>query len=55
MCLHKYIRKSRNEKALIIYSNWDTFPQLYHNGNLIGGADVIAELQKKNELKNILK
>ncbi|HFL8824348.1 MAG TPA: glutaredoxin domain-containing protein [Candidatus Azoamicus sp. OHIO1] len=43
------------KKALTIYSNWHTFPQLYHNENLIGGVDVMAELQKKNELKNILK
>jgi len=26
------------------FSNWKTYPQLYHNGTLIGGVDIIKEL-----------
>ncbi|VWU49441.1 glutaredoxin-like protein [Hepatocystis sp. ex Piliocolobus tephrosceles] len=42
------------KKALKIYSNWPTFPQLYVNGKFIGGIDKIQELHDNNELKNIL-
>jgi monothiol glutaredoxin len=33
------------------YSRWPTFPQLYYEGELIGGCDIIEELYKKGELK----
>lgn len=26
------------------YSNWPTFPQLYFNGELIGGLDIVSEM-----------
>jgi len=31
------------------YSNWRTYPQLYVNGELLGGLDVIKELHQENE------
>ena len=36
------------------YSNWPTIPQLFVNGELIGGCDVVMELDSKGELKEIL-
>ena len=42
-------------KNLPLYSNWPTFPQLYHKNKLIGGTDIICELYEQNKLKNILK
>lgn len=33
------------------YSNWPTFPQLYINGEFIGGVDIMDEMQKSGELK----
>ncbi len=36
------------------YSNWPTFPQLFHKGKLIGGADILTELNKNNKLSSIL-
>lgn len=36
------------------YSKWPTFPQLFHNEKLIGGADIISELYKSNKLNEIL-
>ena len=36
------------------YSDWPTFPQLYVNGKLIGGCDIMTELHESGELKNIL-
>ena len=35
------------------YSNWPTIPQLFVNGELIGGCDIAMELHQKGELKEI--
>ena len=37
------------------YSNWPTIPQLFINGELIGGCDIVMEMDTKRELKDILK
>ena len=37
------------------YSNWPTIPQLFINGELIGGSDIVMEMDTKGELKDILK
>ncbi len=36
------------------FSNWQTFPQLFLNGELIGGADILTELQECGELTRII-
>jgi len=36
------------------YAQWPTFPQLYINGELIGGCDIVLELQENNELLPML-
>ena len=36
------------------YSNWPTFPQLYVNGELLGGCDLVMELHKNGELKDAI-
>lgn len=36
------------------YSNWPTFPQLYFNGKLIGGNDIITEMFEEGELQELL-
>jgi monothiol glutaredoxin len=37
------------------YANWPTFPQLYIQGELIGGCDIILELYQSGELQQLLK
>jgi len=37
------------------YSNWPTFPQLFINGELIGGCDILIELQDSGELAQMVK
>ena len=32
------------------YSNWPTYPQLYGDGKLIGGLDIMKELKEEGEL-----
>ena len=36
------------------YSSWPTFPQLYVDNKLIGGADIVRDLHASGELKRIL-
>ena len=36
------------------YSNWPTIPQLFVNGELIGGADITVELHQNGKLLDIL-
>ena len=34
------------------YSDWPTIPQLYVNGEFIGGCDIVKEMFEKGELQN---
>lgn len=37
------------------YANWPTFPQLYINGELVGGCDITLELYQNGELEKMVK
>ena len=37
------------------YANWPTFPQVYINGELIGGCDITLDLYQKGELQKMVK
>ncbi len=37
------------------YANWPTFPQIYINGELIGGCDITLELYQRGELQKMVK
>ena len=41
-------------QGLKAYSNWPTFPQLYVNGELVGGSDIVIEMYHSGELKELL-
>ena len=36
------------------YSSWPTFPQLYVDGKLIGGADIVRDLHARGELRKLV-
>ena len=36
------------------YSNWPTYPQLYINGELVGGLDIIKEMVASGEFRSML-
>ncbi|MBP8295406.1 MAG: Grx4 family monothiol glutaredoxin [Burkholderiales bacterium] len=36
------------------YSNWPTIPQLYVNGEFVGGADIMREMYQSGELQKVL-
>ncbi len=35
------------------YANWPTIPQLYVNGEFVGGCDIIREMYENGELKQL--
>lgn len=36
------------------YGNWPTIPQLYVNGELLGGSDILMELHENGELQKLV-
>lgn len=41
-------------EAVKQHSNWPTIPQLYINGEFIGGCDITLEMSKNGELQKLL-
>ena len=41
-------------EALKRFSNWPTYPQLYVNGELVGGCDIALEMYRSGELRPLL-
>jgi len=37
-------------EGLKSYSNWPTYPQLYVQGKLVGGLDIVKEMKEEGEL-----
>jgi monothiol glutaredoxin len=37
------------------YSNWPTIPQVYINGELIGGCDIVREMHANGELEPLIR
>jgi monothiol glutaredoxin len=36
------------------YSNWPTIPQVYVNGEFLGGSDILIEMYQKGELQQMV-
>ncbi len=36
-----------------IFSDWPTIPQLYINGEFIGGCDIVRDMDESGELKDV--
>ena len=36
------------------YANWPTIPQLYVNGEFVGGSDIMMEMYQSGELQQVL-
>ena len=41
--------------AVKVFSNWPTIPQVYVNGEFIGGCDIVTEMHAKGELEPMVK
>ncbi|MFL5319770.1 MAG: Grx4 family monothiol glutaredoxin [Myxococcaceae bacterium] len=37
------------------YSNWPTIPQVYINGQFVGGSDIVRDLATSGELEKLIK
>jgi len=44
----------RIRQVLSTYSNWPTIPQLFIDGKLIGGCDIVREMDANGELKPLI-
>jgi monothiol glutaredoxin len=44
----------RIRQVLSSHSNWPTIPQLFVNGQLVGGCDIVREMDAKGDLKPLL-
>jgi monothiol glutaredoxin len=42
-------------QGIKVFSNWPTIPQLYINGEFIGGSDIMAEMFEAGELQELVK
>jgi monothiol glutaredoxin len=36
------------------FANWPTIPQLYVNGEFVGGSDILTEMHQNGELQKLL-
>jgi monothiol glutaredoxin len=41
-------------EGLKVFSSWPTFPQLYVDGKLVGGCDIVREMHARGELAPLL-
>jgi monothiol glutaredoxin len=41
-------------EGIEIYSNWPTIPQLYINGEFVGGADIVRDMHQQGELQKLM-
>ncbi len=41
-------------QAIKDYANWPTIPQLYVQGEFVGGADIVREMYQSGELQQLL-
>jgi monothiol glutaredoxin len=51
---HNILADPELREGLKEYSSWPTYPQLYVDGKLIGGADIVRDLHAKGELAKLL-
>ena|SRR5690606_3828601 len=42
-------------EALKAHSNWPTYPQLYVDGELVGGCDIVLDMYEKGKLQSLVK
>lgn len=53
-CAVNIFEEPELREALKEYSNWPTYPQLYINGELVGGCDIVIDLYNKGLLEPML-
>ena len=51
---HNILADPELREGLKEFSSWPTYPQLYVDGKLVGGADIVRDLHAKGELARVL-
>lgn len=51
---HNVLQSDRLRQGIKEFSDWPTIPQLYINGEFIGGCDIVTELYESGELQEML-
>jgi monothiol glutaredoxin len=51
---HNILADAEIREGLKEYSSWPTFPQLYVDGKLVGGCDIVREMHARGELAPLL-
>jgi monothiol glutaredoxin len=51
---HNILLDVELREGLKRYSNWPTYPQLYVNGKLVGGCDIVTDLFESGQLTDVL-
>jgi monothiol glutaredoxin len=51
---HNILADPELREGLKEYASWPTFPQLYIDGKLVGGADIVRDLHARGELKKLI-
>ncbi len=48
------LRDNEIREGIKQFSNWPTIPQLYINGEFVGGSDIMMELYQSGELQKMV-
>lgn len=51
---HNILSDPELRQGLKEYSSWPTFPQLYVDGQLVGGCDIVTQMYETGELTRLL-
>jgi len=52
---HNILASEELRQGIKEFTNWPTIPQIFINGEFVGGADIIAEMHENGELAQLLK
>ncbi|MDE2027718.1 MAG: Grx4 family monothiol glutaredoxin [Candidatus Omnitrophica bacterium] len=52
---HNVLESDQLREGIKEFTNWPTIPQIFINGEFIGGADIISEMHENGELAQLLK
>ncbi len=48
------LEDSEKRQAIKQFSDWPTIPQVYVNGEFLGGSDILTEMYQNGELKELI-
>jgi len=54
LAAHNVLQDPELREGIKEYSNWPTIPQVYIDGKLVGGADIVRDLRDKGELARMI-